>query len=101
MLPKEEAFKIPNFDKLVHASLFGGFVLFWSTYFSEKKIVQSKLLVIFFRIFVIASLYGTATEFIQKYFIPGRDFDIADILADISGAAIAYGISNIYLSAKD
>jgi VanZ family protein len=100
MLPHEETFQIPNFDKLVHAGLFGGFVLLWSTYFSEKKITQRKLLIIFFRIFIIASLYGATTEFIQKYFIPGRDFDVADILADMTGAAIAYGICNIYLSAE-
>jgi VanZ family protein len=53
--------------------------------------------VIFFRIFIIASVFGTSTEFIQKY-IPLRDFDIADILADVVGAAIAYGIANIFLS---
>ena len=100
MLPEEKSFKIPNFDKLVHMTLFGGFVLLWSVYFSVKKIAQKKLLIIFFRIFIIACVYGTATEFIQKYFIPSRDFDIADILADIVGAAIAYGICNIYLSVE-
>ncbi|HSZ87715.1 MAG TPA: VanZ family protein [Puia sp.] len=97
MLPQEKAFAIPNFDKLVHMSLFGGFVLLWSLYFNKKIINHRKLLIIFFRIFIIASLYGATTEFIQKY-IPSRDFDIADILADVAGAAIAYGIANIFLS---
>jgi VanZ family protein len=101
MLPDESSFKIPNFDKLVHISLFGGFVLLWGFYFSKKIKTQKKLLVVFFRIFVIGCLYGTSTEFIQKYFIPSRDFDIADILADIVGAAIAYGICNIYLSIEE
>ena len=36
-----------------------------------------------FAILVIACLYGVATEFIQKYFIPNRDFDIYDIAADL------------------
>jgi VanZ family protein len=98
MLPQEKVFSIPNFDKLVHMGLFGGFVLLWSIYFSRKIMNQKKLLVIFFRIFIIASVYGTTTEFIQKYFIPSRDFDIADILADVAGAAIAYGIANIFLT---
>jgi len=101
MLPDESSFKIPNFDKLVHISLFGGFVLLWCFYFSKKIKAQKKLLVVFFRIFIVGGLYGTATEFIQKYFIPSRDFDIADILADIIGAAIAYGIANIYLTAEE
>lgn len=97
MLPQEKAFSIPNFDKLVHMGLFGGFVLLWSLYFNKKIISQKKLLVIFFRIFIIGGLYGATTEFIQRY-IPSRDFDIADILADVAGAAIAYGIANIFLS---
>ena len=97
MLPQEKVFAIPNFDKLVHMGLFGGFVLLWSLYFNKKILNQRKLLVIFFRIFIISSLYGATTEFIQKY-IPSRDFDIADILADVAGAAIAYGIANIFLS---
>jgi len=101
MLPKEQTFQVPNFDKLVHMSLFGGFMLLWAMYYNRKKLIQKKLLVIFFRIFIIASLYGTATEFIQKYFIPSREFEIGDILADVVGAAIAYGIANIYLSAEE
>ncbi|HLY69396.1 MAG TPA: VanZ family protein [Puia sp.] len=98
MLPHEKVFSIPNFDKLVHMILFGGFVLLWSIYFNKKIINQKKLLVVFFRIFILASVYGASTEFIQKYFIPSRDFDVADILADVAGAAIAYGISNVFLS---
>ncbi|HEY4874834.1 MAG TPA: VanZ family protein [Puia sp.] len=97
MLPQEKVFAIPNFDKLVHMGLFGGFVLLWSLYFNKKILNQRKLLVIFFRIFIISSLYGATTEFIQRY-IPSRDFDVADILADVIGAAIAYGIANIFLS---
>lgn len=97
MLPQEKAFSIPNFDKLVHMGLFGGFVLLWSIYFNKKVTNQKKLLVIFFRIFIIGGVYGATTEFIQRY-IPSRDFDIADILADVAGAAIAYGIANIFLS---
>jgi VanZ family protein len=97
MLPQEKAFSIPNFDKLVHMGLFGGFVLLWSIYFNKKVTNSKKLLVIFFRIFIIGGIYGATTEFIQRY-IPSRDFDIADILADVVGAAIAYGIANIFLS---
>ena len=100
MLPEENIIKIPNLDKLVHISLFGGFVLLWSLYFSVKKFSQRKILVIFFRIFIIGCIYGAAMEFVQKYFIPSRDFEIGDILADVVGAAIAYGICNIYLIAK-
>ena len=39
-----------------------------------------------------------ATEFIQKYFIPNRDFSIYDITADIAGAVIGYVIVRIKFS---
>ena len=97
LLPHEQIFFIPGFDKLVHMALFGGFVFLWCFYYGQKQLTNKKRLRLFFRIFVIGSLYGIATEYIQKYFIPGRDYDVADILADIIGAAIAYGISNISL----
>ncbi len=35
------------------------------------------------------SLYGIGMEYVQKYFIPGRDFDLADIIADMIGAGLA------------
>jgi len=33
-------------------------------------------------------MYGIGMEFIQKYFIPNRSFDVGDILADATGCAI-------------
>jgi len=101
-LPKEQGFSIPNFDKLVHIGLFGGFVLLWSLYYSTTGRSQKKLLRIFFIIFLIAVVYGIGMEFVQKYFIPGRDYDEADMVADMIGAGIAYGLCNIHLTdAKD
>jgi len=88
MLPSEGNFKIPNFDKYVHVSIFCLFVLLWSIYYGAKP--DTKNGHIFFVIFIIACLYGTAMEFVQKYFIPFRDFDLYDILADVVGACIGY-----------
>ncbi|MDB5210059.1 MAG: VanZ family protein, partial [Sediminibacterium sp.] len=34
--------------------------------------------------------YGTIMEFVQKYWIPNRSFEIADILADSTGSLLAY-----------
>jgi hypothetical protein len=36
-------------------------------------------------------------EYVQKYFIPLRDLDPADMVADMIGAGIAYGVANIFL----
>jgi len=32
--------------------------------------------------------YGIVMEFIQKYFIPNRSFDIGDIIADAAGSLL-------------
>ena len=97
MIPKEQGFAVPNFDKIVHFGLFGGFVLLWSLYSKAKNWPDKKLLRRFFLIFVIACLYGTSMEYAQLYLIPQRDFEVGDILADVVGAASAYGFCNILL----
>ncbi|MBS1598202.1 MAG: VanZ family protein [Bacteroidetes bacterium] len=97
MLPKEQGFTIPNFDKVVHMGLFAGFVLLWCLYYSAKPLPTKKLLRIFFFIFIIGSAYGIGMEYVQKYFIPFRDFDTGDIIFDLIGSGIGYGVSNVNL----
>ena len=97
MLPNETHFAIPQFDKIVHISLFGGFVFLWNLYLSVRPIPRVRLLRLFFLVFILAEAYGIGMEYVQKYFIPLRDFDEADIIADIIGAGLAYGLSNIML----
>ena len=96
MLPSETHFFIPNFDKLVHISLFGGFVLLWNFYLSKRSAVTSRLLRWYFLIFVAGNVFGIGMEFMQKYYIPYRDFSTEDIIADMIGAGLGYGISNIF-----
>jgi len=97
MIPQEQKFFVPDFDKLVHAGLFGVFVWLWCLYFRRKMIPGKKLTRAFFYIFLTASLYGFGTEILQKYVIPMRDYDNVDIIADIVGAGIGYGLSNMRL----
>ncbi len=97
MLPQESGFKIPQFDKVVHMSMFGGFVFLWSLWLCKRVVPEKRLLRQFFAVFVIAVTYGICSEYIQKYFIPGRDFDEADIIFDMLGASLAYGVSNMIL----
>jgi VanZ family protein len=101
MIPNESTFVIPNFDKVVHIGLFGGFVLLWSLYFSAKRLPSKRLLRIFFFIFMFAVIYGIGMEYVQKYFIPLRYYDDADIIADMIGAGLAYGLSNLTLVEVD
>ena len=98
MLPDEPSFKIPNLDKFVHICLFGGFVLLWCLYISRRQHDSTKNhLKWFFYIFIIAVSFGITMEYVQKYFIPFRDFELGDIIADMIGAGLAYGICNITL----
>lgn len=97
MIPSETHFSIPQFDKFVHAGMFGGFVFLWNWYASRHITETRRLLRIFFVWYLLGTMYGIATEFIQKYWIPGRDYDNVDIIADMIGAGIAYGVSNVWL----
>ncbi|HEY4208159.1 MAG TPA: VanZ family protein [Puia sp.] len=96
MLPNESHFAIPQFDKIVHITLFGGFVLLWNLYLSGRALSTLSLLRWFFLIFMLGNALGIGMEFAQKYWIPFRDFDTEDIIADMIGAGIAYGASNIF-----
>lgn len=89
-LPKEEKTFIPNLDKLVHATLFGTFVFLWCIYYAIGKKENNHSGKRFVLILIIACLYGVATELMQKYLIPNRDYDIFDILADSIGAILGF-----------
>ncbi len=88
MLPNENHLAISNLDKYVHITLFGTFVYLWTFYYASGKTEYP--LKKSFLILIIACLYGTAMEFVQKYFIPNRDYDIYDILADVMGAIAGF-----------
>lgn len=86
--PKEDWFDKIQLDKWVHIALFGILVyLFyqpWKDYWDRT--FWKKALIISF----IALDYGIAMEFVQKYLVPMRSFDIWDILADGIGSFIPF-----------
>ena len=42
----------------------------------------------FVQVAVYSLFYGIAMEFVQKYFVPNRSFDVADMLADGIGCVL-------------
>jgi len=78
------------FDKWVHIGMFGIMVLLWCL--SWKSLKQNadrqSLVNAFWTIAAIFLAYGIGMEFIQKYFIPFRSFDVTDIAADAVGSAL-------------
>jgi hypothetical protein len=81
--------KIPNFDKLVHAGLFGGLTFLFCLPYFKSTFSHRKKINHFIRITFAVIIWGITVEFLQKYFIPGRDFELLDWAADSAGALIA------------
>lgn len=77
-LPKGPPIDIPFFDKWVHVLLFA--VLSWlSCVFATGQGDR-------FKILAAVIVYGIAMEFVQKYLVVNRSFDLVDIVADSLGA---------------
>jgi len=76
-----------HFDKVVHFCLFGGFVLFWCYGILKQENTVLFRIVLLFTLLSIS--LGIAVEFMQKYWIPDRDFEIGDMIADAAGAILA------------
>ena len=77
-------------DKLVHIGLFFFLVIIFSFPFSKSLITKQTRLKWFLSFAVTGILYGVAVEFIQKYYIPHRSFDINDMIADAIGCIAGY-----------
>jgi len=90
-LPETGLDKIPFFDKYVHIGLFAVLTFSWCVaLFNLKRRDAASMLV--FKVAVIIVVYGTAMEFVQKYLVAMRSFDITDILADAVGALLGVAI---------
>jgi len=73
-------------DKLIHITLFFGLVFLYA-----NRIVQyDKRMKRIGWIVVAGILYGIAMEFLQKYLIPHRSFDVDDMIADAVGCCLAW-----------
>ncbi len=87
----ESRFPLPNADKLVHCFMFGLMAfLFCRPFLVSDFPTSSRKKIIFLFIALAVSLWGLATEFIQKYLVLNRDFELLDWLADSLGALGVY-----------
>jgi VanZ family protein len=89
-IPQEDWLDKIWFDKWVHIGMFGILTVLWCRSlslirpnFDSKKLKQA-----FIIIGLIGLGYGVAMEFVQKYFIPNRSFDISDMAADGIGCLL-------------
>ena len=82
-----------NFDKAVHVTVFGLLAVLFCQPFKNSLFNKTERLQYFIKIAIATSIWGLTTEFIQKYFVPGRFFDMLDWAADSLGALIALWFS--------
>lgn len=89
-LPSIPWFAAIHADKLIHITLFGILcILFaWPFHKSNQSVEQRKK---WFSLILFGGIaYGTAMEFVQKYWVSNRSFEAWDIAADSIGCLIAY-----------
>lgn len=80
---------IPNLDKLVHAFFHFVFTILWFLFFKKqvKKKNQFKLLVVAVCFSVV---FGIGIEVLQNKLTTTRSGDFFDVLANLTGATIAF-----------
>jgi VanZ family protein len=78
------------FDKWVHLSLFCILAFLWMMPFAKSNIDPQIKMQMVTKILFATCVWGLATEFIQKYFIPFRSYDLWDWVADSTGAFVAW-----------
>ncbi len=81
---------IPNFDKIVHITIFGVLAALLSWPLKRSSFNNKRRIQYFIGITIAVSIWGLTTEFIQKLFISGRNFDLLDWVADTFGALLAF-----------
>jgi VanZ family protein len=78
-IPTEDWLDKIGFDKWVHIGMFALLTWLWCMGIPGKTRKN------FYTIGIACLLYGIAMEFVQRYFIPNRSFDVGDIIADAVG----------------
>ncbi len=89
-IPKIDWLAGINFDKVVHIGVFALLAILFSWPFYNSSLNNKQRIQYFIKIAIATSVWGLTTEFIQKYLVTGRNFDLLDWLADSIGAALAF-----------
>jgi hypothetical protein len=89
-----------DFDKFVHAGLFGGIVFLFCMPFRKASLERNEKVNLFLKISLATCIWGITTEFIQKFFVTGRQFDLLDWAADSFGAMIAFFVCKSLFAKK-
>ncbi len=95
VLPEDELsaknrwLNISYLDKWVHALMFAVMTFLFLLPIAESNLFKKVKRHYFIRIGIAACIWGLTTEFIQKFFVPTRSFDLLDWAADSAGILLA------------
>ena len=93
-LPKETWLEKIWFDKWVHIGIFFIMLIVWCWAFTSQKYRIGRPGFLFFWLALIGVIYGAGMEIIQYKWIPNRDFEIGDIVADAIGCVAGFIFSS-------
>ena len=89
-LPDNDWFGKISLDKIIHVGLFAVMVLLWCIPLFQKPAFVSRIPLLLILIPFAFFGYSILVEVIQHFFIPGRSFDLVDILADGLGCVAGF-----------
>jgi len=92
-LPTNGFFSIKSLDKIVHTVMFLVLTLLFCRPLLHSGLAKSQCTKWFSRIALYAFFYGIIMEIVQKYFVPFRAFEVADIAADGLGCLFGFAVS--------
>lgn len=81
---------ITNLDKWVHAFMFAVMTFLFLLPVAQSSLYKQQKRQYFIRISLSACIWGLTTEYIQKFYIPSRAFELVDWAADCAGILLAY-----------
>ncbi len=89
-------FSLLDVDKMIHAGIFGVLAFLFMYPFVKSSLPKKQQWYYCIKIAIATCIYGYITELLQKYFIPGRSYDIIDFTADSIGGLLALAFSKIF-----
>lgn len=76
-------------DKFIHLALFCSLMYSFLYHFGRSTKQSLKTISAKSYTMIVCIVYGIGMEFYQKYFVPSRGFEMADMLADAIGVIVA------------
>lgn len=99
--PKQNWFSFVHLDKIIHISLFTTLCLLFNIPLKFSPLTNSKRKQWFWMICLSSIAFGIIMEFVQKFWISNRSFELMDIVADSTGCLFALWISSQKFLAKN